>query len=586
MNNASKKKTSFGIPEQKGNVTIYPAVPAEILRNARGCKIRAAAYVRVSTDSTGQEGSLILQKEYYENYIKNNPEYEFVDIYEDDGITATSVEKRKGFLKMMEDCKTGKIDLILTKSISRFARNLSDLLHYVNMLNSLNPPVEIYFEADRMSTFGTSGETLITVLGLFAQEESRLKSEAITWAVDNLFAQGKYYAFPVLGYDKEKGRSNPLTINEEEAKTVRLCYALTVMGYSFADTAKTMNLLGLKSKQGNVHWTVSGVVALLSNEKNAGDLRARKTVTRNYKTQKPKKNEGEKPQYYVKGHHEAIVPPLAYDVALRIMKNRRGGNIDGIPCLKAVPEGVFKGFVVVNKNVRGYTLLDYAEASRSVYKEDDTEISIIADKVSIFDLKSFEIVSSFSINDRTKPACSIKDGKITFNAACKNIIEKGKTELLFHPLKAILALRSSMDEKTLSKHIKDVNITKPIHLSQFIPVALESAGLKSGYRYRVYGTRRAKNGENIILFDLLNAEVISPQKDTYILPDKYTKRYGDSFYENITACGLHKIDFEGLWQALCESRPADSLAGDIVELTEFCQNSLTEFELSEKTNIE
>jgi DNA invertase Pin-like site-specific DNA recombinase len=229
-NNAPAKKTSFGVPEQKGNVTIYPAVSAEILRTARGHKIRVAAYVRVSTDSIGQEGSLILQKEYYENYITSKPEYEFVGIYEDDGITATSVEKRKGFLKLMEDCQSGKIDLVFTKSISRFARNTGDLLYYVNMLNALNPPVEIWFETDRISTFGTSGEIIITLLGLFAQEESRSKSEAITWAVDNLFAQGKYYAFPILGYDKEKGRDNPLMINEEEAKTVRLCYALTIRG--------------------------------------------------------------------------------------------------------------------------------------------------------------------------------------------------------------------------------------------------------------------------------------------------------------------------------------------------------------------
>jgi DNA invertase Pin-like site-specific DNA recombinase len=128
-NNVTTKKTSFGTPEQKGNVTIYPAVPVEILRTARGNKMRVAAYVRVSTDSTGQEGSLMLQKEYYEDYIKNNPDYEFVGIYEDDGITATSVEKRKGFLKMIEDSLAGKIDFILTKSISRFARNLGDLLY-------------------------------------------------------------------------------------------------------------------------------------------------------------------------------------------------------------------------------------------------------------------------------------------------------------------------------------------------------------------------------------------------------------------------------------------------------------------------
>ena len=111
--NAIKKKTAFGTPEQRGNLTIYPAATAEMLRTARVSKLLVAAYVRVSTDSVQQEGSLALQKEYYESYIKNNPEDEFVEIYEDDGISATGVEKRKGFLKMMEDCKAGKIDLTL-----------------------------------------------------------------------------------------------------------------------------------------------------------------------------------------------------------------------------------------------------------------------------------------------------------------------------------------------------------------------------------------------------------------------------------------------------------------------------------------
>jgi len=231
------------------------------------------------------------------------------------------VDRRKGFLRMIEDCKLGKIDLILTKSISRFARNLGDLLFYVNMLNSLNPSVEIRFEADRISTFGAMGEMLITVLGLCAQEESRLKSESITWAIDKLFEQGKYYVPAVYGYTKEKGRDKPLVINEDEAKIVRLSYAMTISGYSFSEIAHTLNAMGIKSRLGNTNWKPGGIISLLSNEKYAGALRARKTVTPNYKTHKSKKNEGEKPQYYDNQHHKSIVPPLAYEVVLKGTSN-------------------------------------------------------------------------------------------------------------------------------------------------------------------------------------------------------------------------------------------------------------------------
>jgi hypothetical protein len=188
-------------------------------------------------------------------------------------------------------------------------------------LNALNPPVEVRFEMENISTFSPMGEMLITVLGILAQWESQIKSEAITWAIDRLFDQKKFYAFPVLGYNKEKGRDNPLTINEEDAKTVRLCYALTVMGCSFAEIAKTMNELGLKSRLGNVRWTAGGIIALLSNEKYAGNLRARKTVTPNYKTHKSKKNEGEKDQYFVENHHTPIVPQIVYDIAHKIIGN-------------------------------------------------------------------------------------------------------------------------------------------------------------------------------------------------------------------------------------------------------------------------
>jgi len=283
-------------------------------------------------------------------------------------------------------------------------------------------------------------------------------------------------------------------------------------------------------------------------------------------------------KYHDKKHHKPIVPHLAYEIADRIMKNRRG-NVGGIPFLKVVPEGILKGFVSVNKNVRGYTLNDYEEVSHSVNKdEDNTEICIIANKASIFDLRAYDIVSTLLFDDRTKPFCTIKNGKITFNTACRKSLGAEKAELLFQPRKSILALRSPTNEK------EGILISKPVHLSAFLPIALESVGLKTKYQYRTYGTKRSKNGESIMFFDLNDAEIISKEKDRYLLPEKYAERYGDGYYENFTACDLHKVDFDGLWKALHESKPTDSLAGQIVELTEFRQKSLAEFGLSETIN--
>jgi hypothetical protein len=153
---------------------------------------------------------------------------------------------------------------------------------------------------------------------------------------------------------------------------------------------------------------------------------------------------------------------------------------------------------------------------------------------------------------------------------------------LFHPTKAILAIRSA--EK--SKKLQNEPINKPLCLSAFVPIALESAELKQGHRYKIYGTKRTKNGENIILFDLCDAQIISAKKDTCILPNKYANRYGNEYYKNLTACDLHKVDFDGLGKALQESRQTDSLARQIVELTEFCQTNLAEFGLLEEMKNE
>jgi hypothetical protein len=213
-------------------------------------------------------------------------------------------------------------------------------------------------------------------------------------------------------------------------------------------------------------------------------------------------------------------------------------------------------------------------------EEDTSEISIFADRASIFDLRTYDTVSSLLFDDSMKPSCSIKGGKITFNKACREALGEEKAEILFHPAKAIFAVRTPVSEKAS----QCVSIAKSVPLTPFVPVALESARLKSEYRYRIFGTRRKKNGEYIMFFDLRDALIISDEKDGYILPDKYAERYGDGFYENLAACDLHKIDIEGLWQALQESRPADSLAGDIIELTEFCQKNLAEFGLLEKIN--
>ena len=289
---------------------------------------RVAGYARVSTDSEEQATSYDAQVDYYTNYINQNPEWIFAGMYTDDGISATSTKRRKGFNEMIEDALEGKIDLIITKSCSRFARNTVDSLVTVRKLKEKG--VEIYFEKENIWTLDAKGELLITIMSSLAQEESRSISENTTWGKRKSFADGKvsvaYSSF--LGYDKD------FRINEEEAKTVRLIYKLYLEGYSPNYIAKKLTEMNCKTPTGknNVWWN-SSVESILKNEKYKGDALLQKSFTTDFLTKKKKINEGEIPQYYVAEHHEPIIEPEVFDLVQEEMKKRlelkgyRGGNI-------------------------------------------------------------------------------------------------------------------------------------------------------------------------------------------------------------------------------------------------------------------
>ena len=284
-------------------------------------KRKVAGYARVSTDHEEQQSSYEAQMDYYKSYITSRNDWEFVGMYSDEGITATSTKRRDGFNRMVGDALTGKIDLIITKSISRFARNTVDSLTTVRKLKEKG--VEIYFEKENIWTLDSKGELLITIMSSLAQEESRSISENTTWGVRKSFADGKarvsYSRF--LGYDKG------FVINEEEAETVRLIYKLFLTGLSFGAVAKELERRGRKTPCGGKTWYFSSVQSILTNEKYMGDALLQKQYTTDFLQKKRKKNEGEVPQYYVEGHHEPIIPPATFRlVQAEILKRSATGK--------------------------------------------------------------------------------------------------------------------------------------------------------------------------------------------------------------------------------------------------------------------
>ncbi len=271
-------------------------------------KRKTAGYARVSTDSEEQATSYEAQMDYYQEYIKSREDWEFVGMYSDEGITATNTKHRDGFNQMVEDALAGKIDLIITKSVSRFARNTVDSLITVRKLKEHG--VEIYFEKENIWTLDAKGELLITIMSSLAQEESRSISENTTWGQRKRFADGHasvaYKNF--LGYDKG------FKVNEKQADTVRLIYKWFLEGYSAFTIANKLSEMGVPTPMHKKKWHHDVVMSILKNEKYKGDALLQKYFTTDFLTKKLKKNEGEIQQYYVEGHHEAIISTAVFEL--------------------------------------------------------------------------------------------------------------------------------------------------------------------------------------------------------------------------------------------------------------------------------
>ena len=263
--------------------TINPATRLSVVIPARR---RVAAYARVSTDSEEQQTSYKAQVDYYTNYITRNPDWEFVEVYTDEGISAVNTKKRDGFNRMIKDALDGKIDLIVTKSVSRFARNTVDSL--VAVRNLKNKGVEVYFEKENIYTLDSKGELLITIMSSLAQEESRSISENVTWGQRKRFADGKvtmpYSSF--LGY--KKGADGTPVIVPEEAQIVRLIYKLFIEGKTVNAIARQLTKANIPTPRGKDTWQTSTIESILTNEKYKGAAILQKKFTVDFLQKKMK----------------------------------------------------------------------------------------------------------------------------------------------------------------------------------------------------------------------------------------------------------------------------------------------------------
>ena len=297
---------------KNANVTIIPARQrvGNRKKDEERPKLRVAAYCRVSTDSDEQATSYEAQIEHYTAYIQKNPEWELAGIFADDGLSGTDTRKREQFNLLIEECMAGKIDMVITKSISRFARNTLDCLKYIRQLKDKNIPV--FFEKENINTMDSKGEILLTIMASLAQQESQSLSQNVKLGLQFRYQQGlvqvNHNRF--LGYTKDE--EGMLVIEPEEAEIVKRIYREYLEGASLLQIGKGLESDGILTAAGKAQWRPTTLHKILRNEKYIGDALLQKTYTVDFLSKKRVKNNGIVPQYYVEGSHEAIIPRDLY----------------------------------------------------------------------------------------------------------------------------------------------------------------------------------------------------------------------------------------------------------------------------------
>ncbi len=266
------------------------------------------AYCRVSTMSDMQVESYELQKAYYEEMVTRQPSWTLVGIYPDEGISGTSMRNRRNFLRMIEDCKQGKLTLIVTKSISRFARNVVDAISTVRMLRNLPQPVAVLFETEQINTMRPGADSMLSLLASFAESESLIKSTSMKWAIRNRFKHGIPRIVDTYGFERER---NKLTPHEggaySKADVVREIYREFIETGNLSHVRRVLHKKGIPSPMGREWWSITTLAYVLANEKYVGDVLMQKTVRIDMFSHKSVKNKGLERQYRIQDHHEAIV---------------------------------------------------------------------------------------------------------------------------------------------------------------------------------------------------------------------------------------------------------------------------------------
>lgn len=472
---------------------------------------RVAIYARVSTDDPAQTSSFELQQKYYTDLVAQHPKWELVRIYSDEGKSGTTTQHREGFLEMLQDAYDGKIDLIIVKNISRLARNVVDFLSTIRRLREKK--VGVLFESEAIYSLNNNSHLALSFQATIAEEESRVRSRSMETSLRMRLDHGLPLTPELLGFVKDE--NGKLIVNEDTYKIPKLMFSMYLYGYSTQQIADKLIALSRRSYRGNIKWTASGVADTLRNERYCGDVLTRKR----YKVfapdageQKTFKNRGEKPQSYYKGEHEAIISRDDFLAVQRIMDNARFGGTSRLPELKVIPEGLFKGYVIIHPRWGSFTEDDYMNACQCVWDEDSqTDVTVSAEE-GAFDFRGYEVADFKLFDDQQVPAIMFHNDSIHFNLSCIRKMACGNyIEILIHPVLKKIAIRpTTKDNRNKIQWATGSDTTlssRTIACKAYIRTLYQLFGWDPDFNYKLYGVIYHDGKYNACVFSDINASV-------------------------------------------------------------------------------
>ena len=475
---------------------------------------RVAVYARVSTDNVQQTSSYELQKKYYEDFVVHHPNWTLVKIYADEGISGTSLAHRDEFNSMIADCRSGKIDMIITKSVSRFARNVVDCISMVRMLAELTSPVGVFFESECIFSLKDDSQMALSFQATMAQEESHIRSRSMETSLRMRLDGGLPLTPKLLGYSHDADGN--LVVNPDEAPTVKLIFYMYLYGYSTSDIAAALTELGRKTYLGNVKWTSNSIVQVLRNERHCGDVLTRKTFTPNYLNHKARKNRGDRPQSLYRNHHEGIVSRDDFIAVQHLLNNSKYGNRSILPELRVIDSGLLRGFVTINPRWAGFKPSDYYQASASIHPPDEQQADAsLPSSITLvpgdFDMRGFEIARSEFFDNYHRPYVLFQDKRIKFSTTCVRSFGKDNhVELLVNPVEMKFAVRtvakSSRNAVVFSKLSDGKYQPRDIAGAAYVETLFQLFGWSPDLKYRIAGALFQTETESAYIFDVNDAE--------------------------------------------------------------------------------